>query len=134
MKTNGHNSEEAKKIVQIVLSSEEHLAALDQITITLRQEVERPAHSAVQILKLWTQTAQLFIQRISRGLEVSNEPNRTDMASVKNFFIVPFSLDDPTSKIKNNLAPLQTYKKEVKNCFASICSRNEELYYSDRST
>ena len=85
-------------MVTCVLSSDDHLAALDQITLTLKKEVERPAHSPTQILKLGAQTAELFGQKVSQGMEVSNEPDQTDLISIKNFLCVPFLLDHPMEK------------------------------------
>ena len=55
-------------------------------------------YTVVQVLKLWNLTAQLFSAKISRGSEVSNEPDRTQLISLINFITVPFKLKPPTDK------------------------------------
>ena len=87
----------------------------------MRSEVDRPSHSVVQVLKLWNLTAQLFSTRISRGSEVSNEPDRTQLISLINFITVPFKLKPPTDKASACPEALMTkFKNEFAQLFKGI--------------
>merc|ERR1711892_10356 len=97
-------------------------------SITMKSEVARPQHSVVQVLKLWILTAQLFTTKISRGSEVSNEPDRTQLLSLLNFMCVPFKLKPPGDKVNNCPESLiANFKVEFGNLFKVITSSASTL-------
>ena len=90
--------------------------------------MDRPSHSVVQVLKLWNFSSELFAAKITRGREVSNEPDRTQLLSLLNFMCVPLKLKSPGDKANN--CPSSTIKKfrlEFANMFKAITSSASTL-------
>lgn len=111
-KNHSQSFDEAKELTRILLSSNDHLAALDQITYALTDEIERPKSSSSHIIKLWNLSADIFSRRIAQGMEVSNSQTKSDLTSIESFICIPFFVQRLTSVSDTTLKKFrQTWKE-----------------------
>lgn len=113
---NGNYFEDAKKLTQIIVCSEQHLAAIDQLSVTLADDSERPGSNGLQIVKLWNLAAELFGQKVSAGLEVSNDPDSSDLTSILRFFSIPLRLRALEKEVSETT--LRKFKSEWQNLYS----------------
>ena len=62
----------------------------------------------------------MFSVKIARGMEVSNEPDVSDLTSIERFFSVPLFLKSPAQEVSENTMKL--FKQEWKNLFSVVKS------------
>ena len=92
------------------------LPFLDQLTVTLADDSERPGSNGLQIVKLWNLAAELFGQKVAAGLEVSNDPDASDLTSILRFFSIPLQLRALENEVSETT--LRKFKSEWQSLYS----------------